>query len=164
MSKIQCKICGWFNDQKLCKKHRQEYIWDSTISGFRLKKRLRGSRYTNSIFHNTEIKVTKSIESYFGKINVVTSYHPIWAVSKKNVLYEFDIFIKNTNFLIEYNGDQHYTRNKFFQKTKKEFKEQVSRDKHKAKLAKLNGFKLIIFNQDDPLIEDYIINKIKGNI
>lgn len=162
MDKSRCAICGWYNVDKLCKNHKKKYMWDSSIQAYRLKKRYRGSRYTNALYHKSEIELTRIIERVYGTDNVFTAVHPIWAVTDKDVLYEFDIYIKSKNILIEYNGIQHYKYTDFFQKTKKVFKEQKKRDKKKYKLAKKNGFSVIIFKYDEPLFKDYIINKIEG--
>ena len=160
----RCLICGFLAKDKLCTTHSKLYMWDSTIGGFRLKKSTCGSRYTQSDYHKNEIKLTKLLESYYGKNNVITSFRPIWAMSTKWVLYEYDIYIKNKDILIEYNGQQHYEYTPFFHKTKMEFLNQVKRDTRKARLAKKNGKKLIVFKYDEPLFEDYVINKIEGEL
>jgi hypothetical protein len=160
----KCYICGFPAKDKLCTTHTKLYKWESSIQGFRLKKKNSGSRYTQNEFHKNEILLTKFLEQYYGKKNIITSYHPIWALSKKNVLYEYDIYIKTIDVLIEYNGQQHYEFIPFFQKTKSNFKKQVSRDKLKVRLAKKNGKKLIIFKFDEPIFKDYVINKIEGEL
>lgn len=160
----KCLLCSYTAQNKLCLMHSKTYKWDSSISGFRLKKRLAGSRYTQSEYHKNEIKLTKILEKLYGKRNIITSYHPIWAFSTKHVLYEFDIYIKNKDILIEYNGIQHYEFTPFFHKTKLNFLNQLRRDKNKARLAKKNGKKLIIFRYNEPLFKDYVINKIEGDI
>ena len=139
-------------------------MWDSSIQAYRLKKRYRGSRYTKEQYHSSEIKLTRIIEAYYGDNNVHTSIHPIWAETDKGVLFEFDILIKSENILIEYNGIQHYEYTKFFQRTKKRFNDQKKRDKTKYKLAKENGYSVIVFKYDEPLFKDYVISKIKGYI
>lgn len=159
--KHRCKICGKWGFDKLCRKHDKLFMWDSSIQGYRLKKRSRGSRYTNENFHKSEIKLTKIIEDHYGSNNVVTAFHPIWAETPRRVLYEFDIFIKSENVLIEYNGKQHYEFTPFFHKYAKTFVKQQQRDKHKAKLAKNNGYQLIIFKYDEPIFKDYVLDKIE---
>ena len=159
--KYRCAICGRWNKEKLCWSHRKRYMWDSSIQGYRLKKRSRGSRYTIQEFHKSEIKLTKIIESYYGTSNVVTSYHPKWAISPRQVLYEYDIFIKDKKLLIEYNGKQHYEFTPFFHKYERNFVKQQQRDKRKIKLAKENGFKLMIFRYDEPIFKDYVLNKLE---
>ena len=155
-----CLICR-LPGPELCPEHDMLYIWDSSIQGYRLKKRNHGSRYTSMPYHKKEIYITKVIENYFGKPSVVTSYRPLWAVSSKGVLLEYDIHIKNTNILIEYNSIIHYKYTKFFHKTYSKFKDQVNRDKLKKELAKENNYKLIIFTDNEPLNKSYIIKKIR---
>lgn len=160
----KCCICGFPATKDLCKIHNSLYKWESSIQGYRLKKKNSGSRYTQSDFHKNEIRLTKILEQHYGKENVITSFHPIWAISRKKVLYEYDIFVVNRNILIEYNGQQHYEFIPFFQKTKANFKKQLARDKAKVKLAKKNGKNLIVFKYDEPIFKDYVINKIEGEL
>jgi hypothetical protein len=136
-------------------------MWDSSSQGYRLKKKSSGSRYTELEFHKNEIRLTKILESYYGASNVVTSFHPKWAISPRRVLYEFDIFIKNKNILVEYNGIQHYEFTPFFHKYERNFIKQQRRDRDKKKLAKENGFKLVIFKYDEPIFKDHVLNKIE---
>lgn len=160
--KKRCRICGKWGINALCRRHEKVFMWDSSIQGFRLKKRSRGSRYTIEDFHKSEIKLTKIIEDYYGSNVVVTAFHPIWAETPRKVLYEFDIFIKNTNILIEYNGKQHYEFTPFFHKYERNFRKQQQRDNHKAKLALDNGYNLIIFRYDEPIFKDYVLDKIES--
>ena len=55
----------------------------------------------------------------------------------------YDIFIKDLNIAIEYNGRQHYEFVKYWHKTKKNFKETQARDEKKKRLSKENGIELI---------------------
>lgn len=158
--KYRCAICGRWGRSRLCWSHDKRYMWDSSVQGYRLKKRSRGSRYTVQNFHKNEIELTKIIESYYGVSNVVTSYHPKWAISPRQVLYEYDIFIKNKDILVEYNGRQHYEFTPFFHKNERNFRKQQQRDAHKVKLAKKNGGTLIIFRYDEPMFKDYVLNKL----
>ena len=82
-------------------------------------------------------------------------------MSKKGVLLEYDVFIPLRNLLIEYNGRQHYEFTKIFHKNKDRFEQQKRRDRRKARLAKVNGYKLVVIKYTEPLFEDYIINKIE---
>ena len=160
----KCFICYQDGNDGLCAHHAKSYIWDSSIQGFRLKKRSLGSRYTQEEFHKSEIQLTKLIEQYYGAENVITSYHPIWAESNKKVLLEFDIYIKSKNILIEYNGRQHYEYVPFFHGTKKAFNEQKKRDNRKKRLAKKQGIELIVFKYTEPIFKDYVINKIENKL
>jgi len=155
-----CLICR-LPGPELCSEHEKIYMWDSSIKGYRLKKRNSGSRYTQHSYHKSEITLTKIVEDYYGHEEVYTSYHPLWAESKKKVLYEYDIFIKSLNLLIEYHGIQHFKYPNFFHKNREQFVQQQKRDKKKIRLAKKNGFKLIIIKYSDPLVDDFILNKIR---
>lgn len=160
MDSTRCAICGWYNVDKLCKKHKRFYMWDSSIQAYRLKKRSNGCRYTTLKFHKSETELVRILEEYFGKNDIFTSVHPIWAESEKGVLYEYDIYIKSIRLFIEYDGQQHYKFVKIFHKTKKNFTRQQYRDSQKNKLAAKNNFKLIHIRFDEPLYKDYILQKL----
>jgi hypothetical protein len=162
---MKCAICGKKGKGKhLCGYHSQLYMWDSEAQGYRLKKRNSGSRYTSEKYHKTEVLLTKIMEDLFGKGNVVTSYHPKWAIGFKHVLLEYDICVPHKRLLIEYNGEQHYKKSRFFHHTIKQFRDQKKRDKYKLKVAKLNGYKLITFKYDEPIFKDYVAAKINGKL
>lgn len=161
----RCHIClkPAKDGDGLCGAHKGCYVLDEKLNGYRLKKRENGTstRYVCKKFHSHEISLTKIIEKFYGPKEVITGYHPLWAVSKKGALLEFDIYIPSKNILIEYNGEQHYQFTPCFHKNKTAFVEQQRRDRKKQKLAKKNNFKLVVFKYDEPLFEDYIINKIQ---
>jgi len=158
----KCYICFQNCDKGLCSYHQTLYKWDSSIKGFRLKKKNRGSRYTKDEFHKNEIRLTKILEQVYGSKNIITSYHPLWAESTKHVLLEYDIYIKNKDILVEYQGRQHYEHVPFFG-TKQEFLLQKKRDSRKKRLAKIQNKKLICIKYNEPIFKDYIINKIEGS-
>jgi hypothetical protein len=135
-------------------------MWDAKLKGFRLKKKNNGSRYTQDRFHRSETTLVKLLEDVYGKSNVFTSYHPEWAITRKRVLYEFDVYIPSKKLLIEYNGRQHYERVRFFHKTESEFKRQQFRDKAKEALAIVNNHRLIVFKYDEPITKNYIRSKL----
>jgi hypothetical protein len=163
---VQCKLCLRKTKQHetLCWRHKKRYVFDSKINGYRLKKTKNGTatRYIKGKYHSHEIQLIKILEHFYGPSNIVTEYHPLWALSKKGALLEFDIYIKNKNILIEYNGEQHYKFIKLFHKHLNKFKEQQQRDILKKKLAVLNGFSPIVIKYDEPLVEDYIIKKVES--
>jgi hypothetical protein len=162
--RTKCYICYKDGNKGLCPYHKKIYKWDSSIQGFRLKKKNNGSRYTKTDFHKNEIKLTKILEQVYGSKNIITSYHPIWAESVKQVLLEYDIFIKTKNILVEYNGRQHYEYVPFFHSSYKDFLQQKRRDSKKKRLAKNQGVQLVIIKYDEPMFKDYIINKIEGKL
>jgi len=158
---MRCRICRRFSSKELCPRHDFLYVWDKELNGFRLKKRGRGSRYNRKKFHQSETSLVKIIESIFGKSEVFTSFYPEWALSRKNVLYEFDIFVPKFRLLIEYNGKQHYVFTPIFHKTIGAFKRQQFRDSEKRRLAENNGYKLVNFKYSEPLLKGYVHNKLK---
>lgn len=168
MQPNRCKIClkPAKNGDGLCEGHKGVYTLDEKIDGYRLRKTMNGTstRYVQKKFHGHEISLTRIIEKFYGPKQVITGYHPLWAISKKGALLEFDIAIPSRRILIEYNGEQHYQFIATFHKTKTRFVEQQRRDKRKAKLAKQNNYILIVFKFNEPLFEDYVINKIEGII
>lgn len=163
----KCKLClrRTKKDEDLCKKHKLLYIFNKDLGGFRLRKTKNGTatRYGRKRFHSHEIELTKILERYYGESNVVTRFHPLWAVSEKGALLEFDILIKNKKTLIEYNGEQHYKFVRIFHKSLKRFEAQQKRDALKIKLAQDNGYKLVIFKFTEPIIKDYVITKVGAN-
>jgi hypothetical protein len=165
MEPNRCKIClkPAKNGDGLCYVHKKVYVLDESIEGYRLRKRGNGSstRYIQKKFHQHEICLTKLIEQFYGPKNVVTGFHPLWAISTKGALLEYDIYIPEKRLLIEYNGEQHYQFTPCFHKNKTRFILQQRRDKRKARLANKNKYILIIFKYDEPLIKDYVINKIE---
>jgi len=158
---MNCLLCPFPADKDLlCQRHSKEYLWDESILGFRRKKRNFGSRYSQDKYHQHETKLIKILERYFGPKDIITSFRPIWALSNKGILYEYDIFIKSQKTLIEYQGKQHYRFSSFFHQDREDFLAQKERDVEKVRLAKLVKFKLTLFKYTEPLFEDYVINKI----
>ena len=158
---MACLICNKTTQKsKICSKQELTYVWDSKLQGIRLKKRNTGSRYTQDEYHKTETNLVKIVERIYGKKNVVTAFHPIWAKSDKGVLLEFDIYVPKYRLLIEYNGRQHYEFVRFFHKTLTRFRKQKRRDRQKACLARANGYRLVVIKYDEPITKQYIRGRI----
>lgn len=161
----QCQIClkPVKTEEFLCQTHKELYVLDKRINGYRLRKNKNGTktRYTLKKYHRHEINLTKIIERFYGPKQVITGYRPLWATSKKGSLLEFDVAVPSKRILIEYNGEQHYEFISIFHRTKTRFIEQQRRDKRKARLAKKNNYTLVVFKFDEPLFEDYVIDKIQ---
>lgn len=153
---LKCLICRRNSTDNLCKKHNKEYVFDKDIAGYKRRKKRK-----IALFHKTEAKLVKILDRFYGSKNVVVGYHPLWAVSSKNALLEFDAYIKNLDVLIEYNSIIHYKFTKFFHRTRANFQQQQERDAKKAELAGQNLKCLVIITENDPLFNDYIVNKIK---
>lgn len=157
---MRCNICGRQSPNKLCPKHEKTLMWDSKLQGFRLKKRNTGSRYTQSSYHKAETKLVRILERVYGLSDVFTSFHPVWAVSNKGVLYEYDVCIPSDKLLIEYNGRQHYEYVPFFHRNYYNFIKQQRRDGLKKRMAKKNNYNLVIFKYDDPITKNFVLSKI----
>ena len=59
-----------------------------------------------------------------------------------NGLYRYDFFLPEINTVLEINGEQHYTYNKKFHKTKADFSRAQERDRRKISYALARGIKI----------------------
>lgn len=73
---------------------------------------------------------------------------------------ELDCYIPDSRIAFEYDGKQHFERVEHFQREKKDFKEQLKRDKEKEKLCKKLGIKLIRIKYNEEITEELIQNKL----
>ncbi|HTG66094.1 MAG TPA: hypothetical protein VL859_06945 [Flavobacterium sp.] len=96
-----------------------------------------GSLYNESLLYNL-------IQNAFPDYEVITQYSPNWLGRQR-----IDIFIKELNVAIEYNGKQHYEPVTYFG-GKDGFLKTVERDAMKRKKCKRNGCELIEvkYNED----------------
>jgi len=160
-----CLLCRRPSKGQLCGRHSKFYIFDKENNWFRKRKRLdKGARrYENRRrFHHTESKLLEILNLIYGYSDVIAAVHPIWAVSNRGALLEYDIGIISRNLLIEYNGLQHYEYPNYFYKTREKFKEQVGRDKLKSRLAKVNGWKLVIFKYNESITYGAVNRRLKS--
>lgn len=97
-----------------------------------------GSLYNESLLYNL-------IQNAFPDYEVITQYSPDWLGRQR-----IDIFIKNLNVAIEYNGKQHYEPVTYFG-GKEGFLKTVERDKMKKIKCKRNGCELIEVKYDEDL-------------
>jgi hypothetical protein len=91
---------------------------------------------------------------------VVSSVHPLWALSTKKVLLEYDIGVISKKLLVEYSGIQHYEYPNFFHKYRHDFEAQVQRDHLKEELASTNGWKLLVVPYTDKVTYGDIYRKL----
>lgn len=96
-----------------------------------------GSLYNESLLYNL-------IKNAFPYYEVITQYSPNWLGRQR-----IDIFIKELNIAIEYNGKQHYEPITYFG-GREGFLKTVERDEMKRKKCKRNGCELIEvkYNED----------------
>lgn len=151
----RCLICSC-PGRSLCPRCAKLYIFDVENGWVRKKLRLQRGSGDKLKYHKTERKLLEILKQIFGRDNVISSVHPLWAFSMKKVLLEYDIGVKSKNLLVEYNGIQHYEYPNFFHKTRQDFTAQVERDERKKELAKANGWNLLVV----PYTEDVTYGNI----
>lgn len=105
-----------------------------------------GSLYNESLLYNL-------IKNAFPNYKVITQYSPDWLGRQR-----IDIFIKELNVAIEYNGKQHYEPVAYFG-GKEGFLTTVERDKIKKKKCKRNGCEFIEVKYNENLQK--IVESIK---
>lgn len=107
-----------------------------------------GSLYNESLLFNF-------IKDAFPKYKVVTQYSPDWLGRQR-----IDIFIKELNVAIEYNGKQHYEPVTYFG-GKEGYLKTVERDKIKKQKCRRNGCELIEIKYDEDLIKSVELIKTR---
>lgn len=143
--------------RSLCARHEKVYVldvengWVSKKSGLK-----RGVRR----YHKTETKLLEILKEIFGQENVISSVHPLWALSDKGVLLEYDVCVMSKHLLVEYDGLQHFEFSNFFHKTRSEFESQKTRDRLKDRLAKQNGWKLLRIKYNEDVTYGNIFKKL----
>ena len=157
----RCLICS-FPNYILCPEHQKMYVIDNENGWVRKKKRLQRSVRLNIKYHKTETKLYEILKLIFGSENVINSVHPLWALSNKGVLLEYDIGVVNKKLLVEYDGLQHHQYPNFFHKRRKDFEAQVERDRLKEKLAKENGWTLLRIKYNEKVDYATVYNKLKA--
>lgn len=105
-----------------------------------------GSLYNESLLYNL-------LQNTFPNYEVISQYSPEWLGRQR-----IDIFIKELNLAIEYNGKQHYEPVAYFG-GKEGYLKTVERDKMKKIKCKKNGCKLIEVKYDEDLQKT--VEKIK---
>ncbi len=75
-----------------------------------------------------------------------------------------DIYYPNLKLCIEFDGEQHFKPIKFLpnQDAEEQFEKTKFYDSIKNELIPSHGLKLLRFKHDEPLTEEYIINRLKG--
>lgn len=74
-----------------------------------------------------------------------------------------DIFIPSKSVAIEYQGKQHYEAVGFFG-GREGYRSNRERDDRKRRLCKANGMKVVYWDYDKPLTEEYFVEAIKGQV
>lgn len=160
---MSCPICKQnTKDDNLCSRHSQIFVYDKYLEGYRKKNRLsKINRYidNHTPWHLTERRLIRILRKIY--INIYASFHPLWAVSDKGALMEYDICVPEKKILIEYDGPQHYIFPNRFHKTRGQFEEQQLRDKLKENLAIENDWKLVRIPHSIPVTINSIRKYLK---
>lgn len=157
---MNCLICANQCEDKLCNKCNKFYLYDKEFKFIRRKKHFFESISSANKDTTNELLLYLNICKIYEKKNVFRNVHPLWAMSTKHVLLEYDIVIPKENLLIEYDGIQHFKYPNFFHKTKKDFLNQKYRDELKNKLAKDNNWLLIRFNYNEQIDDINVRRKL----
>ena len=100
--------------------------------------------------------IIRSIFTDFNDSEFIRHYRPNWLEGL-----ELDIYIKRLNLGVEYNGQQHYNPIEYFGGLDSH-REQVERDRRKARLCKERGLNLLIVKYDEPLKVNYIKDRLSS--
>ena len=79
------------------------------------------------------------------EVPLVGSHTP----QRRSILY-VDFFIPNKTVVIEVHGEQHYSFNEFFHKTKAEFYRSKKRDQDKSDWCALNSINIVVLKYSEP--------------
>lgn len=79
---------------------------------------------------------------------------------RRSTLY-VDFFIPNKTVVIEVHGEQHYSFNEFFHKTKAEFYKSKKRDQDKLDWCGLNSINIVVLKYSEP--DDVWSERIDSN-
>ena len=154
-----CLLCKRPSNGPLCSRHIRTHLFDEVNGWVRRKKRFvdrRARRIDRKTTYSTEGRLRQIIKKIFGVKNVVSGVHPIWALSPKGALMEYDIVVPDEKLLIEYSGMQHFEFPNYFHKTRSQFAAQQMRDKLKVDLAEHHGWRLIVVTPHDSVDEDTV--------
>lgn len=158
----RCLICSC-PGHSLCSRCERLYILDLDNGWVRKKLKLQKDvKDKNSKYHKTERKLFEIIKIIFGKENVISSLHPLWALSDKKVLMEYDIGVVSEKLLLEYDGVQHFEYPNFFHRSRSEFNEQIKRDRLKEEIALDNGWNLLRIKYTETVTYGSIIKRLRG--
>lgn len=117
--------------------------------------------YSHERESSNSIILYKILVSLFGKDDVEKEHTFDWLVNSETGYHMYcDYYIKSINLAIEYDGEQHFKRTRFFYKTDEAFDNQLKRDSLKNKLLLENNINLIRFKYSDSITKENVIKCI----
>lgn len=114
----------------------------------------KGINLVGSLFNETLL--FRKLTDVLPKLSIISQYSPKWLGRQR-----FDIFIKELNVAIEYNGKQHYEPVEFYG-GEQGFENTLKRDFEKREKCRLNNCVLIEIKYDENI--DVAIDRIKNKI
>lgn len=112
---------------------------------------IKGFRAVGTLYN--ENLIFRRLKEEFFNLSIISQYSPDWLGSQR-----FDIYIKEYNIAIEYNGIQHYQPVEYFG-GKKGFEATQKRDMVKRKKCKLNNCFILEIKYDENL--DDVLSRIR---
>lgn len=147
-----CPLCLSETSDILCKLCSTNYLWDKKYKIFRKRLNIVGTRY------KAQHLLYEICKSLYGTVFEEVAFPRCY--SKKGALLRFDIYIPKKKILIEYQGLEHFEFNKFFHKTRKEFRNAQLRDLRKKAFCSKFKYILVEFCYDDKIFAHEVKMKI----
>ena len=102
-------------------------------------------------------KVFSILDDYFGVKGIREATFLELVNPKTSRLLRIDWYSEELNIAVEYNGKQHYKEQAFFNNPLEIIKE---KDRLKREFCEHKGIRLVVFDYNEKLTNEYIINKI----
>lgn len=147
-----CCVCGVYGSF-LCDKHKKRYIYYKEHDFIAFKPRRRMSKVQSDVFR----KVRDVFKS------------PVFqeVIFPFMLFYRMDIVVPKYKVIVEYDSQIHFSFNKHFHKTRKNFKRRQALDDIKEKAVEKNGWRVLRINYKDKDSDiekkiNWIKKKVKG--
>ena len=102
-----------------------------------------------------------TIKELYKKYKVIYQYRPAFLKSEIGGQLSYDIFIKDLNVAVEYQGKQHFEPVDFFG-GEESFQRTIIRDKIKKELSELHGIILVCFEYNENITKNFVKKKIES--
>lgn len=110
--------------------------------------RLAKSKYQTNVYN--------VLQEEFANLDIYPEFHV-------NGLF-FDFFIPSIRLMIEVDGEQHDSFNKFFHKNGSKFVAAIKRDENKKEFCDINRITLVRLNINEAMQKEKILEKIKNEL